>query len=283
MIQVYSVEDFYQNYYQLLLEEEAVAQLIIGNLKACRQSNNVDALFAILQEEDEQYFVCYYPPYSILVTPFPNRKQNEKLERQAGEELAKYLEEHSIQVRGINASKSIVLGFVEYFAKRNIPMNPSIDMDIMELREVTYSAQQGQLEYASVEDLELLSLLYINFTVEALGDAPQIELTREKLTQWIEKKLLYVLKVEEKIVAMCATPRLLEKGVSISAVYTIPQYRHKGYCKSMISQLCKKFLNEGKEFLCLYVDCSNPYSNAAYEAVGFKTVGSCCEYVFKEG
>lgn len=279
MLQSYSAEQFYTNYYEELVKREAVHQLVIGNLKACMEQDRADVLFATICKENCTYFICHFPPYNLLVTT-SNTQSKADDEYIVGEEIARYFKEHSINICGINASQTIALGFKDFYAKQGQPMKLDVAMDIMELREVNPFKQVGQLELASLENLEQLSLMYVNFTVEALGDAAQIELVRMRLRGYIEKQILYVLKVDDKIAAMCSTPRALAHGYSISAVYTLPQYRGKGLCKSLIGQLCTKLLQSGSQFLCLYVDKSNPFSNAAYEAVGFKVVGSTTSYEF---
>lgn len=281
MLQIYSAEQFYTNYYEELVNREAIHQLVIGNLKDCMEQDREDVFFATICKENCTYFICHFPPYNLLVTT-SNAQSKAADEYSVGEQIAHYFKEHSINTRGINAPQNIALGFKKYYAEQGQSMKLDVAMDIMELREVNDFKLVGKLELASLDDLEQLSLMYVNFTVEALGDAAQIELVQMRLRGYIEKQLLYVLKMEGKIVAMCSTPRALDSGYSISAVYTLPQYRGKGLCKSMIGQLCTRLLQSGSLFLCLYVDKSNPFSNAAYEAVGFKVVGSSTSYEFVE-
>lgn len=282
MITIYSNEEFYNKFYDTLLENEACQQLIVGNLKHVLKEKKDGTLFGVITVDSNQYFVCYFPPYSILVTCFPGVRENECYEQQAGLELASYLEEKAIHVRGINAPRFVAESFSEYYANKSQPMAMNIAMDVMELKAVKDIPIVGVLEHASKENIEQLSQYYINFCLDALGEAPTLEATREKLLGHIDNKVLYVLKVKNEIVSMCATARKLERGYSINAVYTVPHHRGKGYCKSMMAQVCNLLLKEGNEFVCLYVDQANPMSNAAYEAVGFKIVGSSCEYLFKE-
>lgn len=282
MVTIYSNEEFYNNYYTILQENEACQQLIIGNLKHVLESPKEGTLFGTITIENNQYFLCYFPPYSILVTCFPGVVEDVLCEKQAGIELASYLESNSIVVRGINAPHYISEGFNEYYSNLGKPMRKNIEMDVMELRSVNDVPFVGTLEHASVSDIDLLSQYYVDFCMDALGEAPLLDDAKKRLMGHIEKKVLYVLRVDDVIVSMCASARKLENGCSINAVYTKKEYRGKGYCKSMMAQLCKLLLKDGNQYICLYVDCSNPMSNAAYETVGFGVVGSSCEYLFKE-
>lgn len=282
MITIYSNEEFNAKFKDTLQQNESCQQLIIGNLNHVLESPKEDTLFGVITVESNQYFVCYFPPYSILVTCFPGIVENELCEKQVGIELASYLELHSISVRGINAPRFISEGFNEYYSKLNKSMRKNIDMDVMELRSVNEIPTLGNLEKAVISDIDLLSEYYINFCMEALGDAPSLEDAKNRLMGHIEKKVLYVLKVEDTVVSMCTSARKLGKGCSINAVYTVPKHRGKGYCKSLMAQVCELLLKDGNQYICLYVDQANPISNAAYEKVGFKIVGSSCEYLFEE-
>ena len=58
----------------------------------------------------------------------------------------------------------------------------------------------------------------------------------------------------------------------MGAVYICPEMRRKGYCKEMMAWCAKHYFSEGFSYGTLYVDQANPFSNAAYTAVGYEYV-----------
>lgn len=274
MITVYSAEEFYAKYYTELLENEAVHQLIISNLNHVMSTPEEGVLFAIC-ERKQHYFICNNLPFAMLVTT-SDHCDNEEV---VGKEIAEYVVDHGIQITGITSSKGIVEGFVEYYKEYNRDMHLSESMDIMVLTQVNEVKQVGSLQHACNEHIDELARMYIDFTLEALGEAPKLELAIYKIRKCVEHNDAYILLEEGIIVSMCITPRHLKSGKCISAVYTKPKYRGKGYCKSMMSKVCKYLLEQGDQFVTLYVDTTNPISNAAYTAVGFTVVESCYKYI----
>ncbi|MBR3693816.1 MAG: GNAT family N-acetyltransferase [Erysipelotrichales bacterium] len=275
MITIYSAREFYTQYYTELLENEAVHQLMISNLNRVISTPEEGVLFAVCERE-HRYFICNYPPFAMLVTR--SGKSSDEEEMRVGEEIAMYVREQGIKITGISASKGIVDGFLLH----NKNMYLSESMDIMVLTEVNRLKDLGVLQYASSEHIEELATMYIDFALEALGDAPGRELALDKIRTCVERNDAYILLDEGRIVSMCMTPRHVEKGKCISAVYTKPKYRGMGYCKSMISRVCERLLQQGDKFVTLYVDTMNPISNDAYRAVGFRVVESCYKYEYKE-
>jgi uncharacterized protein len=55
----------------------------------------------------------------------------------------------------------------------------------------------------------------------------------------------------------------------IGGVYTLPEYRGKGYCKAIVSELCKRILGRGK-MPTLSVKNNNTPAVCAYQSIGFK-------------
>ena len=81
---------------------------------------------------------------------------------------------------------------------------------------------------------------------------------------------------------MVASTRKLEHGRSVSYVYIKPEFRRQGLCKEMMSALGRECLEEGCGYVTLYVDRTNPVSNAAYSAVGFAYGPHMVSWALKE-
>ena len=74
--------------------------------------------------------------------------------------------------------------------------------------------------------------------------------------------------------------RSTPNGAVINHVYTPPQYRSKGYAKSVVAELSSTLLNHGKSFCCLLADADNPVSCGMYRKLGYYDVGEMEEIRF---
>lgn len=69
-------------------------------------------------------------------------------------------------------------------------------------------------------------------------------------------------------------------GACITAVYTPPSSRRKGYATASVAALSNAILSSGGEFCCLYTDLDNPTSNSIYRKIGYEPVRDDLELVF---
>jgi predicted GNAT family acetyltransferase len=79
---------------------------------------------------------------------------------------------------------------------------------------------------------------------------------------------------------MAKSARKTATHIAVNGVYTLPEYRQRGYAAAVVAHICKLILNEGKIPL-LYTDLANPCSNKAYTNVGFVPCGKVDEVHLK--
>ncbi len=79
---------------------------------------------------------------------------------------------------------------------------------------------------------------------------------------------------------MVGAGRETPNGVCISAVYTPPQCRRRGYASIATAELSQRLLDSGKRFCCLYTDIDYPTSNAIYHAIGYTPVQDALDIAF---
>jgi GNAT superfamily N-acetyltransferase len=63
-------------------------------------------------------------------------------------------------------------------------------------------------------------------------------------------------------------------GIRIGPVYTLPQYRGRGYGSAITALATKALLDEGRQFICLYTDLANPTANHIYAEIGYEPVAT---------
>jgi predicted GNAT family acetyltransferase len=71
-------------------------------------------------------------------------------------------------------------------------------------------------------------------------------------------------------VAMAGIARRTRSAGAISAVYTPPPMRGRGFAGSVTASVAERLFAEGKSAVCLYTDLRNPASNRCYARIGFE-------------
>lgn len=64
-----------------------------------------------------------------------------------------------------------------------------------------------------------------------------------------------------------------DKSIRISAVYTPPEFRGRGYASAAVAELSQTELNKGREFVVLFVIDGSP-SARLYQRLGYRLIGS---------
>jgi uncharacterized protein len=256
---------------QLLLEREAVSQLLLFNALQNKETlKSTDCVFGKALDEDGN--LCFLfgntKPYNCLIyVPKAAGK------RKAYITLVDYLLANNCYINGINANKLSCDTFCEVY-KKKVPgavFEEHLSMDIMELRYLAdVSLAEGKCSAATKQDIPLIARWIIAFNLEALSSTISYEEVIDKITAGVEKGSYYIFRNEQGIpVSMAATARKLINGTAISYVYTPKEVRGRGYAATNMYYLGKKLLSEGNDFCCLFVDKKNPISNRVYKKIGY--------------
>lgn len=91
----------------------------------------------------------------------------------------------------------------------------------------------------------------------------------KNLTQANEGEDYTMLVKDEKIVAQALIQSTTSRINQIGGVYTLESERGKGYCKAVVSELCKRIIERGK-VPTLYVKKNNTPAVKAYISLGFE-------------
>ncbi len=74
------------------------------------------------------------------------------------------------------------------------------------------------------------------------------------------------------LISIASTAAENSVSAMVVGVATLPPERKKGLAGSLVAKLCEDFLNENKQFLCLFYD--NPEAGSIYRKIGFTELGS---------
>lgn len=140
----------------------------------------------------------------------------------------------------------------------------------------------GQLALAGMEHIALVGQWLLEFSVESLPHEPtSLQKTSEIAVAKIEKQEVYLwLDIDGTPLAMNMVGRPTKNGISVSAVYTPPTLRRKGYASALVAHTSQRMLNSGRKFCVLYTDAANPTSNKIYQQIGYNEVALSKHFVF---
>jgi ribosomal protein S18 acetylase RimI-like enzyme len=150
---------------------------------------------------------------------------------------------------------------------------------IYELRAVEFrDYPNGRFRAATMDDIGRVEAWTNAFQEECFGSIGPEECAA-KAKSMIENGKLHFWE-DRSPVAMAGLTRSTKRGVSISYVYTPPEFRRNGYASALVASLSRLALEGGKEFCTLYTDLSNPTSNSIYQRVGYRAVADVIDVTF---
>ena len=150
---------------------------------------------------------------------------------------------------------------------------------IHELRVLEYGDHpNGKFRPATMDDIDRVEAWTNAFQEECFGSIGPEE-GAAKAKSMIENGKLYFWE-DPLPVAMAGLIRSTKRGVSISYVYTPPEFRRNGYASALVASLSGLALKSGKAFCTLYADLSNPTSNSIYQRVGYRAVADVIDVTF---
>ena len=281
------VEDFYTTYYRFLEQYEAENNLIFGILETLR--TNIQAydpiaapeMIAIFDNTDIVLVSLRTPPYNQIISYTENQSSIPV--------LIDFLIENGVDIPGILGFKDGALLFADIWTKK-LKKAKVLNMNerIYKLDEVNpQTLGDNQFELATEENIDLLINYAQKFNHEVFANLPnnQVERHQKQIVQimqnWVSEKVVYVLKINNRIVSIAKASRDTPNGKAINLVYTPPKFRRKGYATEIVAKLCQSILNEGKKYCFLFTDLANPTSNKIYMNIGFKPILDVDEYRFE--
>lgn len=151
---------------------------------------------------------------------------------------------------------------------------------LFELREVQIAegTAPGSLRAATTADFDLVFAWWRAFFEEALGEA-DLERVRLMVEERIAAGDFYLWEDGEPV-SMVMRTRPAGRGISVTAVYTPPEERRKGYATACVATLSRRLLASGYEYCALYTDLANSTSNDIYYQIGYRPVADFDEYRF---
>ncbi len=152
---------------------------------------------------------------------------------------------------------------------------------VYELRQVAGPLpEQGRLRPATEADVEMVAQWRHEFHLEIFGEAA-LEESSQAARLRIEQGDIYLWE-DGQPVSMAMKTRPTRRGISVSLVYTPPQFRQRGYATACVAHLSRMLLQAGWQFCALFADLANATSNHIYQRIGYTAMCDYDEYRFLE-
>lgn len=152
---------------------------------------------------------------------------------------------------------------------------------VYELRTVVSPLpKRGTLRQAKEANVDLVARWWHGFDTEIFGKADRGK-ARLAAEQRIADGVIYLWQ-DPGPVSMAMKTRPTRNGISVSAVYTPPELRGRGYATACVGELSRTLLGSGWGYCALFADLGNAAANRVYEKVGYRPTCDYDEYVFWE-
>jgi len=273
-----SAADFLQTSQPFLETNEATNSLLLGvslRLKNAPDRMKTTPYFITVSNERALILAAMMtPPHNLVIYGQANQPP-------AMDILVQQLQADKAVPPGVLGPSAVAQKFAEVWATATgISYRAGMRQGIYELRHVIPPEQitPGKLRLAKIDEIDLVTQWALDFQAEALGSGHPTE-TRQAMEDRIKYEELFMWD-DGQPVSMVAKARPGLHGVTVSLVYTPPEFRRCGYASNAVAALSQLLLDEGWQFCSLHTDLANPTSNHIYQAIGYRRVCDFNEYVF---
>lgn len=282
ILKLYSTPgDFLRDNRDYLAHFEASTQLNQGNASAHESEPCHPGLLFGRYEQDGQAVLLFgnTSPWNLCLNTPPMDGLAPALA--ASKQLAEELRAKNISVTGVTGREALCQAFMRFYGGEFHLRNK---MDIMVLHKlIDPPPAKGRIRPATLDELDILTHWMCAFMEEALHEPAHWEVRREACRKRIKEGARWVLEAPDgTLLSTASTTRRMAHSIGITAVYTPPEHRGKGYCQFTVAALCRKMLQEGFTYCTLFVDQKNPVSNRVYKKIGFEILEDCSEYKLSE-
>ena len=266
--------------------EEALNSLILGVcLRLARQQKDeakdprdpTDRPFLATVEDGGRLLLAamFTPPRHIVLAPLATPATA------AISPLVSELRGRNIALPGVLGPAGPARAFAEAWVENT---GASYHLQMHQRLHALYEARpvppvSGDLRTAAESDIDLVTSWVRAFQMEALDESGDEAQTRKIVATRVAAGD-YFLWEDGRPVSMALSTRPTRHGVSITAVYTPPALRGRGYATACVAALSRRLLARGYHFCALYTDLANPTSNSIYERIGYRPLADFDLYRF---
>lgn len=269
--------DFLRDNQDYLARFEASTQLNQGNAFAHEAESCHPGLLFGRYEQDGQALLLFgnTSPWNLCLNA--PHMEDPAPALAASQRLAEELRAKNVPIAGVTGREALCQAFMRSYGGE---FQVRSTLDIMVLHKlIDPPPVEGQVRPATMDELDALTNWMCAFMEEALHEPADWNVRREACRKRIEDGSRWVLEAPDgTLLSTVSTSRRMAHSIGITAVYTSPEHRGKGYCQFAVASLCRKMLAAGFEACTLFVDKKNPVSNRVYKKIGFEILEDSSEY-----
>ncbi len=270
-------EKFMEENFPLLLQKEAENEVMISIVKQhhekkvnkwllgrIEEDEKVKIIFIV--DDDKEGLLLYFPEENVeqsyinfLIDTIINLNVELK-EILAPVEYAKQISDIYI-----NKANKVVREISNTYTYKLEKLNEECVLEENE-KIIKLEDEQNKVE----ELIKIVKEIHTDiYHLEECSDEEALKIARIYL-----KKGIYLLtnEAENEIYTQVVNVRNQINGATIGAVITPKKFRGKGYAKKCIYGVCKRLLDDGKNFVVLRVATKNEAAKKVYERIGFKKI-----------
>jgi predicted GNAT family acetyltransferase len=274
-----NASDFMDVVGEPLYQRATVNNLILGICEHLIRDPSAyeDPFYAVIMNDREELILVALmtPPHNMILAGGEEYKLGLA-------KLVDYLLVNEISIPGVTGPVQMAEGFANLW-KTATGQEADVEMfqRVYELRNVRLpKLPQGYFRVARHEDIVMIAEWLQAFEIEALEKEHELDLERAK--RFITRGQMFVWDDAGELTSMAMSTRPLKTSITISAVFTPPKYRRKGYATALVARLSEHLLAMGYEFINLFTDLENSTSNSIYQKIGYHPVVDFRMYKFLE-
>jgi len=255
----------------VLMRDEVQNNLLISFIRNERGADTSEWLLTTVKDAAGSVVLtaACTPPHGIVLYETGNRPDGAALEL-----LSHELKSMGFVLPSVNAEQGLAFRFAEVYAGTG-QHNRFQTMTIMRLDKVNdLPRASGGFRRAQESDLHFLPYWERTFGEECGIGYNAVEAHAVKIRD-IVGKVPWFLWEDGCPVSQASNRRNTENGAVVTAVYTPPHFRGKGYATSVVAALSQHLLDSGRRFCCLYANTENPISCGIYRKMGYRDL---CTY-----
>ena len=260
----------------ILLADEVQNNLPIGFIRNERRADTSGWLLASVKNGNGGVVLtaACTPPNNIILYETGNTPNDAALQL-----LSDELKSMGFTVPGVMCEQGLASRFAGVYAGAG-SYQPFHTMTIMRLDQVTQPPNApGRYRHATQNDLHFLPYWERTFGEECGIGYNAVEAHAAKIRD-IVGKVPWFLWEDGCPVSQASNRRNTENGAVVTAVYTPPHFRGKGYATSVVATLSQHLLDRGSKFCCLFANADNPISCGIYRKMGYRDLCLYQSYTF---
>ena len=277
-----NVDEYYKTVKDYLLKQEASHCLMLG---LCSQRNFKEQPYLAVVTKNNTVVAAAIrtPPHKLVLSQSLSKEAITQCQLTLIAIIARDLASRGESLPGVMASQSEALTFAKLWQSlTGQSYHLGLAQRIYQLEVVQpITVANGYLRLATKSDRSLLINWIKAFSGEALGEN-EPELSYQN---WCDRRMtqnsLYIWQ-DNIPVSMASFGGTTPNGIRISAVYTPPEYRRRGYARSCVAAISQTLLDRGRKYCFLFTDLANSTSNSIYQKIGYKPICDVSNYWFED-